>query len=99
MTPARLAQVLATLRMSLKGLADLTGYSYAAARAWITGSARLPGPIAAWLERRAADWRADPPPRKEDGPDRGGRRSKEPPLRPPPPSPRDPGSVSGAVRH
>jgi hypothetical protein len=85
--------------MSLKGLADLTGYSYAAARNWITGTARLPGPIAAWLERRAADWLADPPPRKENSPGRGGRRPNEPPLRPPPSPPRDPGAASGAVRH
>jgi hypothetical protein len=99
MTSARLAQVLATLRMSLKGLADVTGYSYAAARSWIAGGARPPGPIAAWLERRAADWRADPPPRKEDGPDRGGRRPTEPPLRPPSPSPRAFGAPSGDIRH
>lgn len=98
MTATRLAQLLATLRMSLKGLADVTGYSYAAARNWITGDARLPSPIAAWLERRAADWRADPPPRKEDLPSRGGRQPKEPALSRAS-LPGTPDTSSGLTRH
>lgn len=61
MTPARLIEIrTATLGLKTEGLAKLLGYSRGAVRNWEAGKARVPEPIAAWLERRAAD----PPPRR-----------------------------------
>lgn len=60
MTPARLRELLPPLGLTERGLARLTGYSHGAVKNWLTGRARVPPEIAAWLERRAAD----PPPRR-----------------------------------
>lgn len=62
MTPTRLAEILALLRMTRRGLADLTGYTHGATDQWIAGRAQVPPPVAEWLERRADEWQRDPPP-------------------------------------
>ena len=64
MTPARLAAILALLGMTERGLARHTGYSPGAVRNWTLGKAATPAPVAAWLERREADWLRDPPPQR-----------------------------------
>lgn len=65
MTPDRFRHALGVIRLSEHELARLTGYSNGAVRNWVRGLARIPEPIAAWLERRLAAWEADPPPQRE----------------------------------
>lgn len=64
MTPDRLSEILALFQLTERGLARVMGYSPGAVRNWVTGKARVPEDVAAWLERRAAQWLADPPPQR-----------------------------------
>jgi len=62
MTPDRLRECLALLRWSQRGLADALTMDERQVRRWATGAASIPDQVAAWLERRAAEMAADPPP-------------------------------------
>ncbi len=64
MSPPRFLEVLALLGMTERGLARHVGWSPGAVRNWVLGKAAVPQPVAAWLERRAADWAQDPPPKR-----------------------------------
>lgn len=62
MTPARLRECLALLGWTERGLARQLGYSLTAPRMWLAGLARVPQPVADWLEARAAHATTTPPP-------------------------------------
>lgn len=64
MQPARLSEILVLLRMTERGLGHHVGYTVGAVQNWVAGRARVPADIAAWLERRATEWRSDPPPQR-----------------------------------
>jgi len=65
MTPDRLRECLALLRWSQRGLADALAMDERQVRRWATGAASMPDQVAAWLERRAAEMAADPPPARQ----------------------------------
>lgn len=65
MTPERFRELRETLRLTERDCARLSGYSAGAVRHWVLGEAQVWPPFAAWLERQAARWLADPPPRRE----------------------------------
>lgn len=62
MTPARLAECLALLRWSQRGLAAALGRPEATVRQWLAGKVRVPEPVGAWLETLAEAHARNPPP-------------------------------------
>lgn len=60
MTPPRLRECLATLGISARSLARLTGYPEGAG--WLVGRYAVPLDVALWLERAVERHHADPPP-------------------------------------
>lgn len=63
MTPDRFRECLAALDWSQRGLADLLGVQERQVRRWAQG-ARIPEPVADWLELLARFHKAHPPPQK-----------------------------------
>jgi hypothetical protein len=64
MTPAEFAAAKDRLGCTFIWIARQCGYTKAAVRRWHNGSASVPDPVAAWLERRLAGHLDDPPARK-----------------------------------
>ena len=62
MTPAAFRAALATLGWTLRGLARVLGRNPDTVRNWVRPGYRVPDDVAAWLNRRLAAHKADPPP-------------------------------------
>jgi hypothetical protein len=65
MTRQELRDMLAALRLSVRGLARLTGYSPGAAQGWMEGFSQVPEKVAKWLRAEVRHRQAYPPPRRE----------------------------------
>lgn len=61
MTPTRFRECLALIRWSGRGLADALATDERQVRRWAAG-AKIPEPVAAWLDRAAVWHTANPPP-------------------------------------
>jgi hypothetical protein len=76
MTPARLREVLTTLRWSLADLAAELGSGRRLMWAWADGQRTVPPVVAAWLERLTAAHAAEPAPAEWRRPRGGARPTK-----------------------
>ncbi|MBR0664428.1 helix-turn-helix transcriptional regulator [Roseomonas hellenica] len=67
MTPERLREIREMMGLSSRALAALFGYATSAGYEWERGRNAVPEPVAAWLEKVARFWKANPPPQRSAG--------------------------------
>jgi hypothetical protein len=65
MTPERLQYCLDVLRISQSGLGPILGCHPSLTKRWAMGTARIPTPVAVWLEACVAIRRREPKPPKD----------------------------------